>query len=158
MKTTNRPLPVKGKAKILALLEDQRAELIDLMFQVELAHENVKEPGFTSLHDLFDKVWEDLGKYADLIAQRIGRLGETPREASEWMKEKGGSSYPPAAAGGQEQVTALARRLSSFGRQIRISKASAGEAGDRETAGLFEQIGQGLEKYLWLAEASRPSR
>jgi starvation-inducible DNA-binding protein len=149
----------KTRVKIVDSLENLRADLIDLMLQVEQAHANVKEPGFTALHDLFDKVWEDSAEYADRICRRISELGAVPQETSDWMRQKNSLSQSSARiVGGQEQVSALASRLSSLGRQIRISRISAGAAQDEETAGLFKTISQGLEKYLWLAEAARPSR
>ncbi len=159
MNMTKSLAPDKNRIKVVSALEFLRTELIDLMFQVEKAHGTVKEPGFTALHDLFDKVWEGSCEYADRIAQRIGQLGEIPRETSEWMSSKNRSAqYFGAIVSGREQVAALASRLSLLGREIRISSLSAGASKDGETAFLFKEIGLAMEKYLRLAGTIRPDR
>src|SRR5438093_11270835 len=64
---------IRGKA--IELLNARLADAIDLQTQTKQAHWNVKGPHFIALHELFDKVNEDVEDYVDLIAERAVQLG-----------------------------------------------------------------------------------
>lgn len=72
---TRNSLPEKIRIEMAALLQDRLADSIDLMMQAKQAHWNVKGPNFIALHELFDKVYADTGKYMDEMAERIVQLG-----------------------------------------------------------------------------------
>ena len=72
---TRNSLPEKTRIEITALLQERLADSIDLMMQAKQAHWNVKGPNFIALHELFDKVFIDVGGYVDVIAERIVQLG-----------------------------------------------------------------------------------
>src|SRR5262249_1721606 len=63
------------RAKAIELLNARLADCIDLQTQCKQAHWNVKGPNFIALHELFDKVNEDVEDYVDDIAERAGRRG-----------------------------------------------------------------------------------
>ena len=62
-------------------LNQKLADIIDLQTQLKQAHWNVKGPHFIGLHELFDKIAEDLESYVDMIAERniFRRLGYNAR-------------------------------------------------------------------------------
>src|SRR6058998_3122735 len=60
---------------MIELLNQQLADILDLGLQAKQAHWNVKGPHFIGLHELFDKVAEDLEEYTDGIAERAVELG-----------------------------------------------------------------------------------
>ena len=74
---TKNDLPERVRAEIVALLNQRLADAIDLQSQCKHAHWNVKGESFIALHELFDKVNEDVEDYVDLIAERSVQLGGT---------------------------------------------------------------------------------
>jgi starvation-inducible DNA-binding protein len=72
--TRNDP-PPKVREPVAELLNARLADAIDLGAQTDYAHWNVKGPNFIALHELFDKVAENLEAQIDTIAERITALG-----------------------------------------------------------------------------------
>jgi len=50
-------------------------------------------------------------------------------------------------------VEAVARALSTFGREVRNTISEADELDDADTADLFTEISRGIDKWLWFVEA-----
>jgi len=57
------------------MLNQSLADILDLGLQAKQAHWNVKGPHFMGLHELFDKVAEELAEFTDEIAERAVELG-----------------------------------------------------------------------------------
>src|SRR5262252_9270677 len=72
---TKSDIPETTRVKVVELLNARLADAIDLQTQMKQAHWNVKGPSFIALHELFDKVNEDVEDYVDLIAERVVQLG-----------------------------------------------------------------------------------
>src|SRR5262245_49241787 len=72
---TKNDLSEKIRLETIALLNQQLADVVDLGLQAKQAHWNVKGPHFIGLHELFDKVAEELEEYTDEIAERAVELG-----------------------------------------------------------------------------------
>ena len=70
-------LPAPVREKMIALLNQQLADTFDLFSQIKQAHWNVKGPQFIALHELFDKLAEDVEESVDTIAERATALGGT---------------------------------------------------------------------------------
>jgi len=68
MYPTKNDLPETVRTKVIDLCNARLADAIDLQTQCKHAHWNVKGPDFIALHELFDKVTEDVEDYVDLIA------------------------------------------------------------------------------------------
>ena len=68
---------------MISLLNQQLADTFDLYSQVKQAHWNVKGPQFIALHELFDRLAEELQAYVDLIAERATALGGKALEPCE---------------------------------------------------------------------------
>ena len=77
MQTTHNTLSENIRAQSVELLNKNLAAAIDLHAQVKQAHWNVRGPGFLSIHELFDKVSEQVEKFSDMLAERAGGLGGT---------------------------------------------------------------------------------
>src|SRR5204863_9581812 len=60
---------------VIDLLNQQLADVLDLGLQAKQAHWNVKGPHFIGLHELFDKVAEELEAFTDDIAERAVERG-----------------------------------------------------------------------------------
>ena len=75
MYETENDLPKTARTELSALMNQRLADAVDLQMQVKQAHWNVKGPHFIGLHELFDKIAEEVEDYVDLIAERIVQLG-----------------------------------------------------------------------------------
>src|SRR5258706_14520486 len=76
MYATKNDLSESTRKKMVQLLNARLADAIDLQTQMKQAHWNVKGPSFIALHELFDKINEDVEDYVDLIAERVVQLGD----------------------------------------------------------------------------------
>jgi starvation-inducible DNA-binding protein len=142
------------RVKAIELLNARLADAIDLQTQTKQAHWNVKGPNFIALHELFDKVDEDVEDYVDELAERVVQLGGvaggTARIAA---KRSSLSEYPTNAVDGRAHVEALSSALAAFGKSARKGIDQANEIGDLDTADIFTEISRGVDKWLWFVEA-----
>src|SRR2546428_14091898 len=72
---TKNDLREKTRRAMIDLLNEHLADVLDLGLQAKQAHWNVKGPNFIGLHELFDKVAEELEEFTDDIAERAVELG-----------------------------------------------------------------------------------
>src|SRR5437016_8657300 len=156
--TTNKPPPQpkmyetendisqNRRVEISALLNQRLADAVDLQTQMKQAHWNVKGPHFIGLHELFDQIDEAVEYYVDLIAERIvqrGGIAEgTARVAAARSRLE---EYPLNIADGHAHVEAVARALSTFGREARVSIDESNALDDADTADMFTEISRGID-------------
>ena len=154
MHRTKNDLPEKVRIQVVTLLQERLADCIDLETQTKQAHWNVKGPSFIALHELFDKVYDHVQEYADLIAERIVQLGGVAEGTVRTVAKKSRlPEYPSAIASGKEHVEALSRALAYFGETTRKAIDQTDEIGDKGTADIFTEISRGMDKDLWFVEA-----
>src|SRR5262245_61348750 len=151
---TENDLPKDTRAELIAVINQRLADVIDLQAQLKQAHWNVKGPLFIGLHELFDKIAEEVESYVDIIAERAVQLGGiaegTARVAAARSRLE---EYPLDIADGLAHVEAVARALSTFGREARISIDETDALDDADTADIFTEISRGIDKWLWFVEA-----
>jgi len=151
---TENDIPQELRLKLNVLANQGLADAVDLQMQLKQAHWNVKGPHFIGLHELFDKIAEEVESYVDMTAERIVQLGGiaqgTVRVAAARSRLE---EYPLAIADGMAHVEAVARALSTFGREARLTIDEADKLGDADTADLFTEISRGVDKWLWFVEA-----
>ena len=142
------------RAKVIELLNARLADAIDLQTQTKQAHWNVKGPQFIALHELFDKINEEVEDYVDDLAERAVQLGGvaegTARTAAKRSKL---GEYPANAVDGRSHVDALSSALAAFGKSARQAITDSNDLGDLNTADLFTEISRGIDKWLWFVEA-----
>jgi starvation-inducible DNA-binding protein len=147
-------LPGPARAQVALLLNRRLADAIDLQGQCKQAHWNVKGPQFIALHQLFDEVYEAVGGYVDLIAERIVQLGGiaegTVRIAAERSEL---DEYPVEMWAGMDHVKSLSTALGAFGSRIRFAIQETDELEDAGSADLCTEVSRGVEKWLWFVEA-----
>ncbi len=154
MNPTRNELPVEARTRLVELLNARLADAIDLQTQCKQAHWNVKGPSFIALHELFDKVTEDVEDYVDLIAERAVQLGGVAAGTARTAAARSSlPEYPVKGAAGREHVEALATVLAAFGTQARRAIDTATELRDADTADLFTEVSRGTDKWLWMVEA-----
>jgi starvation-inducible DNA-binding protein len=151
---TENDLPKLARAELNKLINQRLADAIDLQCQLKQAHWNVKGPHFIGLHKLFDSISEEVESYVDLIAERVVQLGGiaegTVRVAAAKSRLE---EYPLRVAEGAAHVEAVARALSTFGREARVTVDEANALDDADTADMFTEISRGIDKWLWFVEA-----
>ena len=153
LKTQNN-LPEPIRRKSIDLLNQQLADVLDLGLQAKQAHWNVKWPHFIGLHELFDKVAEELEEFTDDIAERAVELGGVALGTIQIVSKNSRlSAYPLDLTSGQKHVAALSGALAKFGTTTRAAIDTAAKAGDADTADLFTEVSRGVDKLLWFVEA-----
>lgn len=147
-------LPTHVRKAAVLLLQARLSDALDLEAQTKQAHWNVKGRHFLPLHQLFDKVHDEVEGFADLLAERVIALGHVAdgriqtTAASTRLYE-----YPLEARGGETHLKALTASLAEFGKQVRADITAATECGDADTADLFTQISRETDRQLWFVEA-----
>ncbi len=156
---TQNDLREKVRRAMIDLLNQQLADVLDLGLQAKQAHWNVKGPHFIGLHELFDKVAEELEEFTDDMAERAVELGGVALGTIQIVSKKSGlSAYPLNITSGQKHVAALSGALAKFGTTTRAATDSAAKAGDADTADLFTEVSRGVDKLLWMVEAHVQSK
>jgi starvation-inducible DNA-binding protein len=154
MYQTENDLPKDARVEVIGILNQRLADIIDLQTQLKQAHWNVKGPHFVGLHELFDKIAEEVESYVDMIAERIVQLGGiaegTMRIAASRSRLE---EYPLDIADGAAHVEAVARALSTFGREARMTIEETDGLDDADTADVFTEVSRGIDKWLWFVEA-----
>lgn len=154
MHETRNTLPLNVRERVSELLNARLADAVDLHYQVKQAHWNVKGPHFAPLHELFDRIAEDVSEYADLLAERAVQLGAqamgTARVASSRSSLK---EYPLEITRSADHIRALSEALAGFGTAIRAAIASCDELGDADASDICTEISRGIDKWLWMVEA-----
>ena len=154
MYKTENDISHQRRSELNVLMNQRLADAVDLQLQMKQAHWNVKGPSFIGLHELFDKVARTVESYVDMIAERIVQLGGVAEgtvrvsSARSLLEE-----YPLTLADGMAHVGAVAKALSTFGREARATINEATELDDADTADLFTEISRGIDQWLWFIEA-----
>jgi starvation-inducible DNA-binding protein len=154
MHKTKIDIPENTRAAAIAVLQARLADAVDLSTQAKQAHWNVKGPSFIALHELFDKVADEVREFADVIAERITTLGGTAEGTARVAGARSTlNEYPLEIVDGPDHVEALSATLAAFGKAVRRSIDAAAEIGDQNTADIFTEVSRGIDKQLWLVEA-----
>ena len=148
---TKNDLPECIRIKAVELLNARLADAVDLQTQIKQAHWNLKGPQFIALHELFDKINEDVEDYVDDIAERAVQLGGVAEGTARMAAQRSSlDEYPTSAADGRAHVEALSSALAAFGKSVR---KAIDDSNDLDTADLFTEISRGIDKWLWFVEA-----
>jgi starvation-inducible DNA-binding protein len=151
---TENDLPKPTRETVVGLINQRLADIVDLKTQIKQAHWNVKGPHFIGLHKLFDDIAEDVEEYMDLIAERAVQLGGvaegTARVAASQSRL---GEYPLTIADGALHIEAVAKALSDFGHEVRMTINEAQTLEDAGTADMFTDVSRGIDKWLWFVEA-----
>jgi starvation-inducible DNA-binding protein len=154
MYRTKNDLPEDLRSQVASFLAERLADAIDLHLQAKQAHWNVKGPSFIALHELFDRVADEVERYADLIAERIVQLGGAAEGTVRVAAERSTlDEYPLDIADGASHVEALSTALATFGRKARQAIDWVAEVGDDDAADIFTEVSRGIDKLLWFVEA-----
>jgi starvation-inducible DNA-binding protein len=154
MFSTRNDLSRDTRSQMIELLNQQLADTFDLYSQTKQAHWNVKGAQFFELHELFDKLAEELQGYVDQIAERATTLGGL---ALGTVRMSAANSRLPgcdiAVTTSLPTVEAIADRYGILASSTRHGIEHAEDHGDASTADLLTEVSRGLDKALWFLEA-----
>lgn len=139
---------------VIPVLQARLSDTLDLFAQLKQAHWNVRGPQFIALHDLFDRLAEEVEDASDEIAERIvalGGLADGRIQATASMSRL--PEYPERVRLAPSVLGALADAISSYGRGLREGIADTTDAGDADSADLLTGISRQADKALWFVEA-----
>jgi starvation-inducible DNA-binding protein len=154
MHPTRIDIPEEQRKKLVALLNRQLADTLDLYSQTKFAHWNVKGSDFIQLHLLYDQLAGHLIGYVDLIAERATTLGGTALGTAR-MAAKGSTldEFPATALNGMDSVKALADRFAAYAESTRNSIEQSEKLEDADTSDLFTEVSRQVDTDLWFLEA-----
>lgn len=154
LRSTRHALPAETREKIVNVLNARLADLGDLRSQVKQAHWNIRGPRFIALHELFDRIVDDLDSHTDDVAERATALGGralgTARLTAENSKL---DELPKKATGDLDLVALLSERFAKASSLTGRSIQKVQKLDDEVTADLFIEITASLDKTLWFLEA-----
>src|SRR6516225_1397908 len=138
---TKNDLSEGTRVKAVELLNARLADCVDLQTQAKQAHWNVKGPNFIALHELFDKINEEVEDYVDDIAERVVQLGGAAEGTARMVAKRTSlTEYPANAVDGRSHVEALSTALAAFGKAARKAIHDTNDLGDLDTADLFTEV------------------
>jgi starvation-inducible DNA-binding protein len=142
------------KTASIALLNARLADGIDLALAVKQAHWNLKGKEFIAVHEMLDKLRDDVDDYVDTMAERAATLGGTPVGTVQSVaKSTSLTPYPTDLHAIPDHLRALVERTTAVASATRKNIDDADEAGDANTADVFTEVSRGLDKWLWLLES-----
>jgi starvation-inducible DNA-binding protein len=154
MFSTRNDLAREVRGKMIALLNQQLADTFDLYSQTKQAHWNVKGSQFFPLHELFEKLAQELADYVDMIAERATALGGL---AHGTVRMAAANSQLPECeldiTDSMPTVEALAERYAVLAASTRQAIESAEDQRDADTADILTEVSRALDKALWFLEA-----
>lgn len=142
------------RSDVINVLQARLADTLDLKMQTKQAHWNVKGPNFIALHELFDRLHDDMDDLADTLAERLVALGgQALGTVSEIGLRTSLAAYPIEAIAADAHVTALATALSTLGDLVRANIDETADLGDQASSDVLTEVSRGVDKALWLVEA-----
>lgn len=151
---THHDQPEARRVEVIALLNRELADVLDLKLQAKQAHWNVKGAQFAALHELFDEVAAGADAIADELAERAVMLGGVARGTLQTITSASRlEAYPLEAFASEEHVWALSGALARVTRSVRDAIAVATAQEDAGTADVLTQASRSLDKLLWQVEA-----
>jgi len=154
MHPTRIDIPAEQRKKLVALLNGQLADTLDLYSQTKFAHWNVKGSDFIQLHLFYDTLAEHVIAFVDVIAERATTLGGTALGTTR-MSAKASTldEFPMTALNGMDSVTALAERFAAYAESTRQAIEESEKLEDDDTSDLFTEVSRQVDKDLWFLEA-----
>ncbi len=151
---TRNDIPAAKRTKLIALLNRNLLNLIDLHGQTKFAHWNVRGPNFIAYHELFDTLAAGLPPLIDDTAERAAALGGVVQGTSRQVAAHSEvPEFPEDVHQDIAVVKALADRYAKAAETTRASIDEAEKLEDKDTADLLTGASRFLDKSLWFLEA-----
>lgn len=143
------------KGKLIDLLNQQLATIVDLQSQAKQAHWNVRGPHFHHYHKLFEELSGMLDAHIDTIAERVSAFGGlargTVREAAALTQLK---ELSPSITKDRDLIKALRDRYAVAAELVRKAIDVADSLEDDDTEDMLVGLSRDLDKSVWFLDAS----
>jgi starvation-inducible DNA-binding protein len=146
-------LAPKVRSAVVAILNQQLANVSDLYSQTKQAHWNVRGPEFYQLHKLFDDLAEPLEEHIDTIAERAVTLGGFALGTVRCAANSSELEEFPLEPGAMEYVRELAKRFATAANSTRKAIDESADLGDADAADLLTDLSRDLDKSVYFLEA-----
>jgi starvation-inducible DNA-binding protein len=141
----------------IELLQARLSDALDLASQIKQAHWTIKGSGFIALHELLDRLNDEVLEHADTIAERIAVLDGHPEGT---VRATAGRTtlceYPAGVVAQSEHVTLLSTQILAAATDARRAIRQADEIGEADAADIFTAYSRALDKALWLVASHEP--
>lgn len=142
------------RAKVVNLINERLADLIDLQLVIKQAHWNLKGVHFIGVHEMLDGFRAEVDGFVDSVAERATQLGGTAYGTVQAVdKATHLSAYPTNIHKVEDHLNALADHYGEAANLVRKAIDQTDELGDQDTSDLFTEVSRGLDKNLWFIEA-----
>ena len=142
--TETRTLVVKHLSAILA---DQHV----LYGKTRNFHWNLTGHRFHTLHEFFEKQYDELALAIDQTAERIRMMGfASPGSMKEFLAQATLKEVPGALVSGEDAIAALRDDHEAAARELRKAVDEVDEAGDAGTADFLTELLQHHEQTAWM--------
>lgn len=109
---------------------------------------------FIQLHELFDKLADEVLGFTDTIAERMTAMGGTALGTARMSAANSRiTEYPDNLVEGTAVVSYLVSTYAALATSTREAIDTADKAGDKDTADLYTEVSRGIDKALWFLEA-----
>lgn len=151
--------PEADRVRTIALLATATANVKALQSAAETAHWNVRGAMFFVLHPIFGQLRDDLGDYADALAERAATLGGLALGTVEQIgKTTTVAPYPTTISDGADHVRELYARVKALLVELHALRAEASTSGNADTYDLLTgDVIRPLEKWGWQLAAAQQS-
>ncbi|ART63832.1 DNA starvation/stationary phase protection protein Dps [Kushneria marisflavi] len=151
---TRNDLPEETRAKVVAVMNERLAELIDLALVIKQAHWNLKGPQFIAVHEMLDGFRSGIDAHVDEVAERLVQLGGTALGTVQQVsKNTSLETYPADIHRVEDHLKALADHYAGAGKRVRKSIDQTDELGDADSSDLLTGVSRTLDSNLWFIEA-----
>ena len=135
----------------VALLNQSRADTLDLAFQIERAYWTVEGRNAWGLRLLFEKIHGQLATYVGGFDQRVVTPGSQTLETLRVANQPAMAAVDPLDARGDKIVlNDLVDRCGEYSERIRTASRMAGQLGDQDTAAFCKGVSRDMDKTLWM--------
>ena len=154
MKSPDTGIASNTKSAMIALLNAQLADAIDLALITKQAHWNLKGPTFIAVHEFLDEVRDDIDEHVDIIAERVAQLdGVALGTIQSVDKATKLPPYPTEIRKVEDHLKALTEHFAAVSKSAREGIDTADEAGDADTTDILTAYSRALDKNLWFIKS-----
>lgn len=142
-----------ARDEMIALLNQNIADVSDLYSQTKQAHWNVVGPRFIPLHELFDLLADGVLPAVDMLAERVTALGGVAKGTTRMAAATSRlPEFPEKLDSGDQALDLLIERFGMVANNARAAIDLSAAAGDMATSDLFTELVRGLDKHLYFLE------
>ncbi len=149
-------LPKTGSKDFVAstkALQATLTELQQLSLQTKQAHWNVSGTLYYPLHELLQEHYEDISKYADMVAERLLGIGSSSDGRAPTIVETSGlPEIPGGFIDDAKVLTFFIGQYQTVGLRL-MKRIDDIEKVDPTSANLLQEVEQNIEKYQWQVRA-----